>query len=73
VATVQTHILIYKDTQHYIPADSHLLQDCKSTVCTYQQAPDFDDTSSFFWYVTDNVCVYMNPVYDPLDTKMYIL
>jgi hypothetical protein len=26
----------------------------------------------FFWYVTDNVRVYMNSVHDPLDTELYI-
>jgi hypothetical protein len=42
------------------------------TFC-YQQAPEFDDMSSFFWYVTDNIRIYTNSVHQPLDIEMYIL
>jgi hypothetical protein len=36
------------------------------------QAPDFDDMSSFFWYVTDNVYRYTNSVQAPLDIEIRI-
>lgn len=39
----------------------------------YKQARDFDDVSSFFWYVADDVRVCINSVDDSLDIEMDIL
>jgi hypothetical protein len=43
------------------------------TSTPYNQAPDFDDMSSFSWQVTYNVRVHINTVHDPLDIETYIL
>jgi hypothetical protein len=65
--------------------DIHVATDNKGRVQTYelvssgsisysdQQAPDFDDISSFLGCVAENVRVYFNSVHDTLYIEMYIL
>jgi hypothetical protein len=37
------------------------------------QATDFNDVLSFFWYVTENVRVCIDSVHDTSDIEIYIL
>jgi hypothetical protein len=39
----------------------------------HNQATDFDDVSSFFWYVTENVRLCIDSVHDTSDIEIYIL
>jgi hypothetical protein len=39
---------------------------------SHELAEDFDDVI-FFWYVTDNVGIYIKSVQEPQDIEMYIL